>query len=66
MKKEKIERKKGKIIVKLKKSPYGYKKDQIATVRALGLRKLNQIREVNDDPVIKGMIFKVKHLVEIL
>ena len=66
MKNKTIERKKGKIIVKLKKSPYGYTKDQIATIRALGLKRLNQIKEVNDDPVIKGMIFKVKHLVEIL
>ena len=66
MKNKTVEQKKGKIIIKLKKSPYGYKKDQIATVRALGFKKLNQIKEVNDNPVIRGMLFKVKHLVEII
>ena len=66
MKNKTVEQKKGKIIIKLKKSPYGFKKDQIATVRALGLRKLNQIREVNDNPIIRGMLFKVKHLIEII
>ena len=66
MKTESLQRKKGKLLIKLKKSPYGFTKDQIGTVRALGLKKMNQIREVNDDPVIKGMLFKVKHLVEIL
>lgn len=66
MKKKLAEPKKGKILIKLKRSPYGFKKNQIATVRALGFKRLNQIKEVNDDPVIKGMIFKVKHLVEIL
>ena len=54
-----------KIKIKLVKSPYGFTKDQIGTVRALGLKKINQTNEVDDNPVIKGMIFKVKHLLEI-
>lgn len=56
----------GKIKIKLIKSPFGNKKDQISTVRSLGLKKLNQVKEVEDSPILKGMIFKVKHLVKIL
>lgn len=66
MKKSTTKSKDGNILIKLKKSPFGFTKDQIGTVRALGLRKLNQVREVKDDPVIRGMLFKVKHLVDIL
>ncbi len=53
------------IKVTLKKSTIGCKKDQIATVEALGLRKIGQTVEKNDTPQIRGMIFKVKHLVEV-
>ncbi len=53
------------IKVTLKKSTIGCKKDQIATVEALGLKKIGQIVEKNDTPQIRGMIFKVKHLVEV-
>ncbi|MBN2546153.1 MAG: 50S ribosomal protein L30 [Spirochaetes bacterium] len=52
--------------VQLIKSPFGFEKDQIGTVRALGLKKIRQIREVKDTPVIRGMIFKIKHLVKVL
>jgi len=53
------------IKVTLKKSTIGCKKDQIATVAALGLKKIGQTVEKNDVPQIRGMIFKVKHLVEV-
>ena len=53
------------IKVTLKKSTIGCKKDQIATVEALGLKKICQTVEKNDVPQIRGMIFKVKHLVEV-
>ncbi len=53
------------IKVTLKKSTIGCKKDQIATVEALGLKKIGQTVEKNDTPQIRGMIFKVKHLVEV-
>ena len=53
------------IKVTLKKSTIGCKKDQIATVEALGLKKIGQIVEKNDTPQIRGMIFKVKHLIEV-
>ncbi|MDP9316055.1 MAG: 50S ribosomal protein L30 [Chloroflexota bacterium] len=45
------------------KSVIGYSKDQKATVKSLGLRKLNQSVIHNDTPVIRGMAFKVRHLV---
>ncbi|HEY1013380.1 MAG TPA: 50S ribosomal protein L30, partial [Herpetosiphonaceae bacterium] len=35
------------------------------TVRSLGLRKLNQVVELPDTPSIRGMIFKVQHLVTV-
>ncbi len=40
-------------------------KYQAATVRALGLHKVNSVVEQPDNPSIRGMIFKVKHLVEV-
>jgi len=45
-----------------KKSTIGYSQSQKDTVRALGLRKLNQVVEIPDSPSVRGMIFKVKHL----
>ena len=41
------------------------KKDQTATARALGLRKIGDTVEQPDNPSIRGMIFKIKHLVEV-
>ena len=54
-----------KIKVTLVKSTIGCKKDQIATVKALGLKKIRdeKIHEENDQ--IKGMINKVCHLVSV-
>jgi large subunit ribosomal protein L30 len=51
--------------VTYKKSTIGYAEDQKATVRSLGLRKLNQSVIHQDTPAIRGMIFKVKHLVTV-
>ena len=53
------------IKVTLKKSTIGCKKDQIATVEALGLRKIGQSVEKPDNPQTRGVVFKVKHLVEV-
>ena len=55
-----------KIRIKQIKSSLGYTKDQIGTVKALGLKRLNQEIEINDNPVSRGMIFKVKHLVKVI
>ncbi len=51
--------------VTLVKSTIGSKKDQIATVKALGLRKIRSVVEHNDTPQIRGMVKKVSHLVEV-
>jgi large subunit ribosomal protein L30 len=47
------------------KSSIGYSRDQKETVRSLGLRKLNSTVVQNDTPAIRGMIFKVRHLVSV-
>jgi len=41
------------------------KKDQTATCRAMGLRKIGDCSELPDNPSVRGMIFKVKHLVDV-
>ena len=51
--------------ITLKKSVIGCKKDQIATVKALGLKKTNSTVTQPDNAAIRGMIFKVKHLVNV-
>jgi large subunit ribosomal protein L30 len=47
------------------KSSIGYSKGQKATIRALGLKRLGQTVEQEDKPVIRGMVHKVSHLVEV-
>lgn len=47
------------------KSSIGYKADQGATLKALGLGKIGRTVEQVDNPAVRGMIFKVKHLVEV-
>jgi len=47
------------------KSAIGYSKDQKDTIRSLGLRKLNSIALHDDTPSIRGMAFKVRHLVRV-
>jgi large subunit ribosomal protein L30 len=47
------------------KSSIGYSQDQKRTVRALGLRHLNQKVVKENSPTIRGMIAKVKHLVKV-
>ncbi|MBV9228788.1 MAG: 50S ribosomal protein L30 [Chloroflexi bacterium] len=54
-----------KLRVKWVKSAIGYPKDQKATIRALGLRKLQQTVEHDDQPAVRGMIRKVIHLVQV-
>ena len=51
--------------VTLVKSVIGSKKDQIATVEALGLKKIRDTKEHADNPQIRGMITKVSHLVKV-
>jgi len=47
------------------KSVIGSPADQKATVRALGLKRINHTVDHDDTAVIRGMVFKVKHLVEV-
>lgn len=54
------------IRVQLVRSIIGCNQAQRATVRGLGLRKLNSISEVQDSPEVRGMINKVDFLVKIL
>ncbi|MBN1970287.1 MAG: 50S ribosomal protein L30 [Candidatus Delongbacteria bacterium] len=49
--------------VKLVKSMIGSKAKIKSNLFALGLRKMQQVKEHKDCPQIRGMIFKVKHLV---
>jgi large subunit ribosomal protein L30 len=58
-------KKANKLRIKLVKSPIGYSQRQKGTVRALGLRRMNQSVVQEDNPVIRGMIVKVSHLVEV-
>ncbi len=51
--------------ITLVRSPIGYPVQQKNTVKALGLKKMRQTVEHQDTPVIRGMIFKVSHLVEV-
>jgi large subunit ribosomal protein L30 len=51
--------------VTLVRSAIGYAKDQKATVRALGLRRMNHTVEHKDTPALRGMLAKVIHLVHI-
>ena len=54
------------IKIKQIKSKIGAPKDQKATLMALGLRKISQVVEKEDTPVIRGMVQKVHHLVEVI
>ena len=54
-----------KIRILWKKSAIGYPKEQGRVIRALGLRKLNQEVEREDSPNIRGMVHKVRHLVQV-
>lgn len=52
--------------VQLVRSPIGCKEDHRATVRGLGLRKLNSTSELLDTPEVRGMINKIAYLVKVL
>ena len=53
------------ITVKLVRSRIGYDKKQHANLQSLGLGKLNSIATHSDNARIRGMIFKVRHLVTV-
>ncbi|MFH2039597.1 MAG: 50S ribosomal protein L30 [Chloroflexota bacterium] len=55
----------GKIKVTLVHSAIGFPKDQKQTVLALGLHRLHQTVEHNDNPALRGMLNKVIHLLKV-
>jgi large subunit ribosomal protein L30 len=60
------EKKTGTIKVKWVVSFIACPRDMRQTVRGLGLRRLHQVVEHQDTPSIRGMILKVRHLVEVV
>jgi large subunit ribosomal protein L30 len=54
-----------KLRIKWVKSSIGYSRKQKGTIRALGLHHLGDTVEQTDSPVIRGMIDKVSHLVQV-
>ena len=66
-KKAKGRRKKEKTTLRIKwvKSSIGYSQRQKATIKSLGFKRLGDTVEWKDDPVTRGMIDRVRHLVEV-
>lgn len=54
-----------KVVITLVKSPIGSKKNQLDTLKALGLNKINKSVEKENNVCIKGMIRTVEHLVKV-
>jgi large subunit ribosomal protein L30 len=63
---EKIMAEKKTLKVKLVRSVIGTRADHRATVRGLGLRKLNSESVLEDTPAVRGMINKVSYLVQVV
>jgi len=55
----------GKLRITWRKSAIGYKIDQKRTIEALGLRRLGHSVEHSDTRAVRGMIHKVRHLVDV-
>jgi large subunit ribosomal protein L30 len=55
-----------KVKIKWTKSFIGCTDDMRQTIRGLGLRRLHQVVERQDTPAVRGMIHKVRHLVEVV
>jgi large subunit ribosomal protein L30 len=52
--------------VQLVRSPIGCKQSHRDTVRGLGLRRMNSVRELEDTPAVRGMINKISYLLKVL
>jgi large subunit ribosomal protein L30 len=48
-----------------RKSAIGYSEETKATIRSLGFRKLNQSRELPDNPAVRGLLRRVRFLVQV-
>jgi large subunit ribosomal protein L30 len=51
--------------IKLVRSPIGFDRKQAKVVEGMGLRRLGHTVELRDTPATRGMIHKVRHLVEV-
>jgi large subunit ribosomal protein L30 len=60
-----METKTARLRITLVRSTIGHEQSQRATVRALGLHRLHHTVELPDNPSVRGMVFKVKHLVKV-
>ena len=54
-----------KIKVTLLKGLSGIKREHVATVKGLGLKRINQVSELVDTPAVRGMINRVNYLVRV-
>jgi large subunit ribosomal protein L30 len=52
--------------IQLVRSPIGCKESHRATVRGLGLRKVNSVSELQDTPAVRGMINKISYLIKVI
>jgi len=57
---------KAEVTIKLVRSIAGTRESHRATVRGLGLRKLNSVSTLEDTPSVRGMINKVSYLLKVL
>ena len=57
---------KGTVSIKLVRSINGTRESHRATVRGLGLRRLNSVSTLEDTPAVRGMINKVDYLIQVL
>jgi large subunit ribosomal protein L30 len=55
-----------KIKIKQTGSPIRRTKDQRATLIGLGLNKMHRVSELEDSPEVRGMIQKIRHMVEVI
>lgn len=58
-------KKSGKLKIKWVRSFIGCTDDMRQTIRGLGLRRMQQVVEREDTPSVRGMLLKVRHLVEV-
>jgi large subunit ribosomal protein L30 len=60
-----MSQKKGTLKIKWVRSQIACPRDMRATIRGLGLRRMQQVVEREDTPAVRGMLLKVRHLVEV-
>ena len=54
-----------KLTITLRKSPIGFNRNQGAVVQGMGLRRIGHSVQLADTPETRGMVLKVRHLVEV-